>query len=118
MNAGAYGREIERRDCSRAEAIDATGRTPPTRDERRDWVSRYRHCGVPADWIFVAGRTDEAERRAIPAAIAGAHRRDPGRARSQPQPIRSAHRRLDLRQSRPGRAKRLGARSTRPAAAA
>lgn len=51
MNAGAYGREMKDVTLA-AEAVDLQG--------RRQYLTHralgfgYRHCGAPADWIFVA----------------------------------------------------------------
>lgn len=61
MNAGAYGHEL----CdvfSHAVAIAPKGQL--TRLTRNDMGFSYRHCAVPADWIFVSatlvGRQDDA----------------------------------------------------------
>lgn len=51
MNAGAYGREIKDVLVT-AEALDPSGRLHTLRPEDMDLS--YRHCGVPADWVFVA----------------------------------------------------------------
>ncbi len=60
MNAGAYGREFK--DALReATALDGDGHRHDLEPGEMDLS--YRHCGVPADWIFVAarlkGRRDE-----------------------------------------------------------
>lgn len=53
MNAGAYGREFK--DALReATALDGDGHRHDLEPGEMDLS--YRHCGVPADWIFVAAR--------------------------------------------------------------
>ncbi|MGB8182335.1 MAG: UDP-N-acetylmuramate dehydrogenase, partial [Stellaceae bacterium] len=64
MNAGAYGREFK--DVLReATALDGDGHRHDLEPGEMDLS--YRHCGVPADWIFVAARLKG--RRDDPAAI-------------------------------------------------
>lgn len=51
MNGGAYGREFK--DVLRqAVALDAAGRRHELPAAAMDLS--YRHCGVPADWVFIA----------------------------------------------------------------
>jgi len=53
MNAGAYGREFK--DVLReVTALDGDGHRHDLEPGEMDLS--YRHCGVPADWIFVAAR--------------------------------------------------------------
>lgn len=64
MNAGAYGREFK--DVLReATVLDGDGHRHDLEPGEMDLS--YRHCGVPADWIFVAARLKG--RRDDPAAI-------------------------------------------------
>jgi UDP-N-acetylmuramate dehydrogenase len=83
MNAGAYGSEIEDVLIS-AVALDRSGRSHVI--DRVAMRLSYRHCGVDADWIFLAARL-----RAVagdPAAIA--ERMAAIRAaRAASQPVRS-----------------------------
>jgi UDP-N-acetylmuramate dehydrogenase len=65
MNAGAYGSEIKDVLVA-ATAVDRDGRRRSL--ARAEMELSYRHCGVAADWIFVAARL--AGRRDEPAAIA------------------------------------------------
>jgi UDP-N-acetylmuramate dehydrogenase len=61
MNAGAYGREFKD-VLHEATALDGEGRRHDL--EPGEMNLSYRHCGVPADWIFVAarfkGRSDDS----------------------------------------------------------
>jgi UDP-N-acetylmuramate dehydrogenase len=83
MNAGAYGREIK--DVLReAVALDGHGRRH--RLDAAGLGLSYRHCGAPADWIFIAARL--AGEPGDKAAIAA--RMDEIRtAREASQPIRA-----------------------------
>ena len=83
MNAGAYGREFK--DVLReATALDGDGHRHDL--EPGEMNLSYRHCGVPADWIFVAARLKG--RRDDPAAI-GARMAEIQTQREATQPIRS-----------------------------
>jgi UDP-N-acetylmuramate dehydrogenase len=83
MNAGAYGSEIKD-ILRRAWVVDPAGKV----HEKSNAVMgfSYRHCGLPANWIFAEaefeGRPDD------PAAIA-ACMEDIGESRFDSQPIRS-----------------------------
>ena len=53
MNAGAYGRETK--DCLiEATLVTRSGELKTLKQAELDFG--YRHCGIPQDWIFVAGR--------------------------------------------------------------
>ncbi|HEV7369300.1 UDP-N-acetylmuramate dehydrogenase [Arenibaculum sp.] len=83
MNAGAYGRETAD-VLVEATALDRAGtrhRLAPA-----ELGFGYRHCGVPADWIFT-GAVFEGE-PAEPAGIA-ARIDDIARARAESQPVRA-----------------------------
>lgn len=83
MNAGAYGREFK--DVLReATALDGEGRRHDL--EPGEMELSYRHCGVPADWIFVAARF--RGRRDDSAAI-GARMAEIQAQREATQPIRA-----------------------------
>ncbi|MDE2228985.1 MAG: UDP-N-acetylmuramate dehydrogenase [Alphaproteobacteria bacterium] len=83
MNAGAYGSEFK--DVLReATAIDGDGHRHDLEPGEMDMS--YRHCGVPADWIFVAARFKG--RRDKPAAI-GARMAEIQAQREATQPIRT-----------------------------
>ena len=83
MNAGAYGREFKD-VLETATALDAIG----GRHELplANLHLTYRHCGVPADWIFVAARFKGAvgDKLAIARRMAEIQE-----AREQSQPIRA-----------------------------
>jgi UDP-N-acetylmuramate dehydrogenase len=53
MNAGAYGAELKD-VIAGAEALDAQGKRHTLAPA--ELKLSYRHCGVPADWIFIAAR--------------------------------------------------------------
>ncbi|MEQ9489267.1 MAG: UDP-N-acetylmuramate dehydrogenase [Alphaproteobacteria bacterium] len=83
MNAGAYGsetRDVLISATSVAPSGDLVTHTPETMD------MRYRHCGVPADHIFVGAvfRTAEGDRDAIEKRM-----QEIREARTGSQPIRS-----------------------------
>jgi UDP-N-acetylmuramate dehydrogenase len=83
MNAGAYGGET-RSVLRRAVAVDGSGR-------RHDLAASelglsYRHCGVPADWIFI--EAEFAGTRGDPASIAR-RMQEIQAAREASQPIRA-----------------------------
>ncbi len=83
MNAGAYGREFK--DALReATALDGDGHRHDLEPGEMDLS--YRHCGVPADWIFVAARLKG--RRDDPAAN-GARMAAIQAQREATQPIRA-----------------------------
>ena len=83
MNAGAYGREFK--DALReVTALDGGGHRHDLEPGEMDLS--YRHCGVPADWIFVAARLKG--RRDDPAAI-GARMAAIQAQREATQPIRA-----------------------------
>jgi UDP-N-acetylmuramate dehydrogenase len=83
MNAGAYGSEIKDVLVA-ATALDRRGGRHVL--SCAEMGLAYRHCGVAADWIFVAARL--RGRRDAPAAIAG--RMDEiKRSRKATQPIRA-----------------------------
>ncbi|HYL32552.1 MAG TPA: UDP-N-acetylmuramate dehydrogenase [Stellaceae bacterium] len=83
MNAGAYGREFK--DVLReATAFDGDGHRHDLEPGEMDLS--YRHCGVPADWIFVAARLKG--HRDDPAAI-GARMAAIQAQREATQPIRA-----------------------------
>ena len=83
MNAGAYGREFK--DALReATALDGDGHRHDLEPGEMDLS--YRHCGVPADWIFVAARLKG--RRDDPLAI-GARMAAIQAQREATQPIRA-----------------------------
>ncbi|HKR19549.1 MAG TPA: UDP-N-acetylmuramate dehydrogenase [Stellaceae bacterium] len=83
MNAGAYGREFK--DALReATALDGDGHRHDLEPGEMDLS--YRHCGVPADWIFVAARLKG--RRDDPSAI-GARMAAIQAQREATQPIRA-----------------------------
>jgi UDP-N-acetylmuramate dehydrogenase len=83
MNAGAYGREFK--DVLReAAALDGEGRRHDLEPGEMDLS--YRHCGVPADWIFVAARF--RGRRDNPSAI-GTRMAEIQAQREATQPIRA-----------------------------
>jgi len=83
MNAGAYGREFK--DVLReASALDGEGRRHDLEPDEMDLS--YRHCGVPADWIFVAARF--RGRRDNPSAI-GTRMAEIQAQREATQPIRA-----------------------------
>ncbi|SMF71019.1 UDP-N-acetylmuramate dehydrogenase [Tistlia consotensis] len=83
MNAGAYGREIKD-VLVWAEALGPDG--TPHRLTPAEMGLSYRHCEVPADWIFVAARL-----RGHPDDAAAIARRmsEIQQARAESQPIRS-----------------------------
>lgn len=83
MNAGAYGREFK--DALReVTALDGVGHRHDLEPGEMDLS--YRHCGVPADWIFVAARLKG--RRDDPSAI-GARMAAIQAQREATQPIRA-----------------------------
>ena len=83
MNAGAYGREFK--DALReATALDGDGHRHDLEPGEMDLS--YRHCGMPADWIFVAARLKG--RRDDPSAI-GARMAAIQAQREATQPIRA-----------------------------
>lgn len=83
MNAGAYGREFK--DALReATALDGDGHRHDLEPGEMDLS--YRHCGAPADWIFVAARLKG--RRDDPSAI-GARMAAIQAQREATQPIRA-----------------------------
>lgn len=83
MNAGAYGYEFK--DALReVTALDGDGRRHDLEPGEMDLS--YRHCGVPADWIFVAARLKG--RRDDPSAI-GARMAAIQAQRESTQPIRA-----------------------------
>lgn len=83
MNAGAYGREFK--DALReVTALDGDGHRHDLEPGEMDLS--YRHCGVPADWIFVAARLKG--RRDDPSAI-GARMAAIQAQREATQPIRA-----------------------------
>jgi UDP-N-acetylmuramate dehydrogenase len=83
MNAGAYGREFK--DVLReAVALDPRGRRHVLPASELDLG--YRHCGVPADWIFV-GAVFEGE-AGTPEAV-GRRMAEIQAAREASQPIRA-----------------------------
>lgn len=83
MNAGAYGREIK--DILRdATALDAAGNRHVL--PAAALGLSYRHCSVPADWIFVRARF--SGERGEPAAI-GRRMDEIQAAREASQPIRA-----------------------------
>lgn len=83
MNAGAYGYEFK--DALReVTALDGDGRRHDLEPGEMDLS--YRHCGVPADWIFVAARLKG--RRDDPSAI-GARMAAIQAQREATQPIRA-----------------------------
>ena len=83
MNAGAYGREFK--DALReATALDGDGHRHDL--ELGEMDLSYRHCGAPADWIFVATRLKG--RRDDPSAI-GARMATIQAQREATQPIRA-----------------------------
>ena len=83
MNAGAYGHEFK--DALReATALDGDGHRHDLEPGEMDLS--YRHCGVPADWIFVAARLKG--RRDDPSAI-GARMAAIQAQREATQPIRA-----------------------------
>jgi UDP-N-acetylmuramate dehydrogenase len=83
MNAGAYGSEIKDVLIA-ATALDRNGTRHCLKPAAMDLS--YRHCGVAADWIFVAAQL--SGRRDEPAAIIG--RMDEiRRMRAATQPIRA-----------------------------
>ncbi|HEV2161799.1 MAG TPA: UDP-N-acetylmuramate dehydrogenase [Stellaceae bacterium] len=83
MNAGAYGREFK--DALReVTALDGVGHRHDLEPGEMDLS--YRHCGAPADWIFVAARLKG--RRDDPSAI-GARMAAIQAQREATQPIRA-----------------------------
>jgi len=83
MNAGAYGREFK--DALReVTALDGDGHRHDLEPGEMDLS--YRHCGVPADWIFVTARLKG--RRDDPSAI-GARMAAIQAQREATQPIRA-----------------------------
>ncbi|MDE1902397.1 MAG: UDP-N-acetylmuramate dehydrogenase [Alphaproteobacteria bacterium] len=83
MNAGAYGREFK--DVLReVTALDGEGHRHDLEPGEMDLS--YRHCGVPADWIFVAAQLKG--RRDDPSAI-GARMAAIQAQREATQPIRA-----------------------------
>lgn len=83
MNAGAYGREIKD-VLIKAQAVSPTGQLLWL--DAHDLQFSYRHCGLPAGWIFTAAvlraeRGDEAMIREQMASIAA--------ARTSTQPTRA-----------------------------
>ncbi len=83
MNAGAYGAELA--DCfQHAEALDGNGTLH--RLTKTEMGFTYRHCGVPADWIFTAaafaGKPDDPQ--AIHARIQAIQS-----AREESQPVKA-----------------------------
>jgi len=83
MNAGAYGREFK--DALReVTALDGDGHRHDLEPGEMDLS--YRHCGVPADWVFVAARLKG--RRDDPSAI-GARMAAIQAQREATQPIRA-----------------------------
>jgi len=82
MNAGAYGCEIKD-VLIEAEAVDPQGRMHRLGVEALGY--RYRHCGLPAGWIFTAAllAAEPGERAAIEARMA-----EIGLAREATQPVR------------------------------
>jgi len=83
MNAGAYGREFKNA-LREATALDGDGHQHDLEPGEMDLS--YRHCGVPADWIFVAARFKG--RRDDPSAI-GARMAAIQAQREATQPIRA-----------------------------
>lgn len=83
MNAGAYGREFKN-VLREATALDGDGHRHDL--EPGEMNLSYRHCGVPADWIFVAARL--AGRPDDPSAI-GARMAKIQAQREATQPIRA-----------------------------
>ena len=83
MNAGAYGTETKD-VLIWAEALDRSGTLH--RLTAADMQFDYRHCGVPADWIFVRAhfRTEPGDPDAIKARMAEIQE-----SRGASQPIRS-----------------------------
>nr|WP_227421681.1 UDP-N-acetylmuramate dehydrogenase [Pacificispira spongiicola] len=83
MNAGAYGTETKD-VLIWAEALDRTGALH--RLTAADMQFDYRHCGVPADWIFVRARfrAEPGDPEAIKARMAEIQE-----SRGASQPIRS-----------------------------
>jgi len=83
MNAGAYGREFK--DALReVTALDGDGHRHDLEPGEMDLS--YRHCGMPADWVFVAARLKG--RRDDPSAI-GARMAAIQAQREATQPIRA-----------------------------
>lgn len=83
MNAGAYGREFKD-VLHEATVLDGDGGRHDL--EPGEMNLSYRHCGVPADWIFVAARLKG--RRDHPSAI-GARMAEIQAQRESTQPIRA-----------------------------
>jgi len=83
MNAGAYGREIADVLVS-AEVLDGQGsrhrRTPAEMD------LSYRHCGLPADWLFLSC---ELRGHATSAEVIAARMAEIRESREASQPIRT-----------------------------
>ncbi|WP_428246247.1 UDP-N-acetylmuramate dehydrogenase [Ferrovibrio sp.] len=84
MNAGAYGAEM-RDVVLEASAIDPQGRIHRLLPD--DLKFGYRHCGVPADWIFLSARLQArpGDRAAIAARMAEIQT-----SRETTQPIKTA----------------------------
>ncbi len=84
MNAGAYGTEM-RDVVVEAEALDGAGNLH--RLSHEDLQFGYRHCGLPADWIFIRARLrgQPGERAEIAARMA-----DIQKSRETTQPIKTA----------------------------
>lgn len=53
MNAGCYGSEVKD-SLAAAFALDPKGHLKTLTSEDMDF--RYRHCGIPEDWIFIGAR--------------------------------------------------------------
>ena len=83
MNAGAYGSEMKD-VVLEAEAMDAQGRVHLLGPAELGFS--YRHCGVPADWLFLSARMAgrPGDRDEI-----GARMDDIGGARKDTQPTRA-----------------------------
>lgn len=84
MNAGAYGAEM-RDVLIEAEALDGAGQLHKLSLE--DMGFGYRHCGIPADWIFTSARL---KARPGDAGAIAARMAEIQASRETTQPIKSA----------------------------